>query len=135
MIKLSREGLVLWSRVLPILIVVSTIFIFTVLLSMNFWPGYVIVAIILIGQIAIGKAYLLPYLKDLYISRDHQTILFKDLNGAETEFRTSQIVNLKNIRKSVYCLEMLPANAVIKWYFAINSTEDLALISPPNTAE
>ena len=129
MIKLSREGLILWSRALPVLIIVASVFIFTVLLSENFWPADVIVFIILFVQITVGKVYLFPYLKDLYISRDSKTLMFKDLKGTETEFKTTQIVNLKNIRKSVYCLEILQDDRVKKWYFAINSAANLALLT------
>jgi hypothetical protein len=127
MIKLSRDNLIVLSRLFPVMLFAVHPFIIFVIIKINFWPLIIAYLFIAAMQFGVGKVWRYFLIQDLYLSKDTKYIIFKSLSDKETEFKISQIAGIST-QKGITRLEILNNNKVEKWYFCVNSKDNLNLL-------
>jgi hypothetical protein len=128
MIKLSKDNLIVWGRLFPIMLFSVHLFFIILVTAWGFWPTIVAYLFVAFLQ-AIKKPWRLFFIKDLYLTTDTKNIIFKSLSDKETEFKTNQIIKQKT-SNGITLIEILQNDKVEKWYCTINSKDNLKFLLP-----
>jgi hypothetical protein len=124
MIKISKENLYVWSRLIPVIFLIIHAWILFVCIMMNFWPLYLVYVAIASLQFLVIGAWRYFYLRDVYVSENLKKVIFKDLKNNETVHDLNQITTYKT-SFGITKVSIDEKGAIIKYYFMINSYEDV----------
>jgi hypothetical protein len=129
MIKISKDNLFVWSKIIPIAGLIIHAWLIFVCIMMNFWPLYIAYGVVGLGQFFFAKAWRYFLLRDVYLSKDFNKIIFKGLKGDQVEFNRNQIA--KQATYFGITNVLIDENGdMLKFYFIVSSKENLDDLMP-----
>jgi hypothetical protein len=128
MIKISKDYLYIFSRVIPIIALIIHLWIIFVCIMINFWPVYLAYAFVASIQFFFAKIWRYFLLNDVYINSQFNKVLFKTLKSVEIEFNREQI-SKQTTYFGITDIVINDNGNKLKFYFMVNSKENLKYLS------
>jgi hypothetical protein len=122
MIKLSKDNLWFW-RLFGVGFLVIHSFFIVLMISMNFWPVYLVYAFVALMHFAVGKVWRYLFIADVFINTEQKTVVFKG-NDKVTEVSIAEIIKYRTYFGITDVLVSLDGSDS-KFYFMPNSKENL----------
>ncbi|MBD1366354.1 hypothetical protein IDJ77_21250 [Mucilaginibacter sp. ZT4R22] len=126
MMKLSKDNLGYWRAFGIGFLVIHSFFIIFVI-SMNFWPVYLVYAFFALMHFAVGKVWRYLFIADVFINTEQKTVVFKG-NDKVTEVSIAEVINYRTYFGITDVLVSLNGSDS-KFYFMPNSKENLKYLN------
>jgi len=136
MIKISKDNILIWSRVLPIGFLIAQGIFIALVIGINWWPFYLFYTCFVLYSFIYRKFGRLFLLNDVYLNSqngDHIRITFIAVNGTRTECDAKDIIKQRTVT-GLTELTILKSGKEIKKYCAISSKENLKYLGGINKA-
>ncbi len=130
MIKISKDNLLFWRYFFGGGLIATHLYFIVFVFFMNFVLVYVVYFFFAVMHFAVAKVWRYLFIKDVYLSSDFGTVIFKSNSDEMEYFKREQISNTRTSFGITEVVININGNKT-KFYFMINSKENLKYISAP----
>lgn len=128
MIKLSNDNSGFWRTFFGGGLVIMHMFFIAFVIVVNFWLIYLFYLFFAIMHFFVARVWRYLLIQDVYLSLDHKEVEFKSLNGKDSRFNCTQIVQLST-KAGITDVTVDDSGQLKKFYFMINSKENLKFLT------
>lgn len=123
MVKITKDYLFFYARIFPTMVILAQISVGVFIILMNFWPLYIIYALMVAAQYFIYRLLKIFQLQDLFIDENDDLLAF-DTKGNITKFKKSDIIEVKT-RFELTRIKYLKEGVYKDVYVTLNSKENV----------